>query len=142
MMKKTQGFVTEDGTFFESEQEAMLHEAEMKLRGVLSGVYPHIVQDTFFEVIFGVMPELKEYMNAYNAPSTAKRNQPPEKQDGAEVEHSREAQADGGIGHVSSTEKDLEALLKLPARGSVHVPDMGRGSRTKKVSERREKHGP
>ena len=31
-MKKTEGFVTDDGTFFESQVEAALHEAELRLR--------------------------------------------------------------------------------------------------------------
>ena len=140
-MKKTQGFVTEDGTFFEHELEATLHEAEMRLREALSASYPDVVQDAFFGVLFGIMPELKEYINAHNATDTIERDQPPEEQDGAKASGSRAPTADGSIGHVSSTEKDLEALLKLPARGSVHVPNVGSSPRAKKIPERRAKHG-
>lgn len=140
-MKMTQGYVTDDGTFFESKLEAELHEAESLLRGQLATEYPQLSQDGFFEVVQNLMPPLKGYIDAYNATYSAKRNQQAEVEDRAETVNGGAAEATGGIGHVSSTEEDLAALLKLPARGSSHVPNVGRSPRTKKVSERRTKHG-
>ena len=140
-MKMTQGYVTDDGTFFESKAEAELHEAEMRLRAALSGVYGGLNQEVFFEVVLGLMPELKGYIDAHNTANPPKQHQQTEVEDRAETVNGGAAEATGGIGHVSSTEEDLAALLKLPARGSSHVPNVGRSPRTKKVSERRTKHG-
>ena len=72
---------------------------------------------------------------------TLKRNQQAEVEDRSEAQLGGAAKADGGIGHVSSTEKDLEALLKLPARGHSHVPDVGGSPRPKEIQKRRTKHG-
>lgn len=140
-MKKTEGFVTDDGTFFESKADAELHEAEMKLRSGLAGVYGGMNQEVFFEVVLGLMPELWSYINAYNTASAVERNQQAEVEDRSEAQLGGAAKADGGVGHVSSTEKDLEALLKLPARGHSHVPDVGGSPRPKEIQKRRTKHG-
>ena len=140
-MKKTEGFITNDGTFFESKTEAELHEAESSLRAQLAVEYPQLSNERFFEVVQSVMPALKGYIDAYNTESAVKLNQQTKEQDRAEARDSREAAPDGGIGHVSSTEEDLASLLKLPPRGPSHVPDVGSGARTKKVPERRAKHG-
>jgi hypothetical protein len=140
-MKMAQGYVTDDGTFFESKAEATLHEAESRLRGELAIKFPAAHGDSFLAVIFELRPELKEYIDAYNAAY-------PPKYDQAEVEDREEASDSGAtesaanIGHVSSTEEDLAALLKLPARGPSHVPNVGSGPRPEKVQERREEHGP
>lgn len=142
-MKKTEGFVTDDGTFFESKVEAELHEAELRLRMQLAHLtaFPDLNADAFLAVVFEVRTQLRTYIDAYNTATTSKRDQQAEEQDRAEAFDSREAKADGGIGHVSSTEEDLASLLKLPPRGLGNVPDVGRSPRTKKVPERRTKHG-
>jgi hypothetical protein len=137
-MKKVAGYVTGDGTFFESEQEAALHESEMRLRAKLSEKYPEMPQDIVFSIIFDTMRELQEFINAAN---TVERNKT-EEQDRREAEVSGAPEIAGGTGHVSSTEEDLASLLKLPTRGFEHVPNMGSRPRPKKVSDRRAKHGP
>lgn len=140
-MKKTEGFVTDDGTFFESQHEAVLHEAEFRLRAQMAVEYPQVGIEGFIEIVGQLMPTLKGYIDAYNTAATSQRNQPAKEPDGAEASDSRKAEADGGIGHVSSTEEDLKALLKLPPRGPSNVPDVGSSPRPKKVQERRTKHG-
>jgi hypothetical protein len=142
-MKMTQGYVTDDGTFFESKHEAELHEAEMRLRIQLAHLtaFPKLDTDAFLAVVFEVRTQLRSYLDAYSAATTAQRDQQTEEQDRTTADDRRAAQADGGIGHVSSTEKDLEALLKLPARGHSHVPDVGSSPRPKEVQKRRSKHG-
>lgn len=140
-MKMAQGYVTEDGTFFESKLEAELHEAEAKLRVQLATEYPQLNTGGFFEVVQNLMSPLKEYINAYNATYTAKSNQQAEDEDRAEVDDGKPSATDASIGHVSSTEEDLASLLKLPTRGLSNVPDVGSGPHAKAVSKRRQKHG-
>ena len=142
-MKKTEGFVTDDGTFFESQLEAGLHEAELRLRMQLAHLptFPDLNADAFLAVVFEVRTQLRSYLDAHNAANTAKSDQQAEEQDRTTAGDRRAAQADGGIGHVSSTEEDLAALLKLPARGHSDVSNVGDRPRTKKVQERRAKHG-
>jgi hypothetical protein len=140
-MKKTEGYVTDDGTFFENHLEAALHEAESKLRGQLATAFPQVDIEKFLAIVLEVMPQLWSYIHAHNTASAAKSNQQAEEQDRAEAGDGREAKADGGIGHVSSTEEDLASLLKLPPRGPSHVSNVGSSPRTKKIPERRAKHG-
>ena len=142
-MKKTEGFVTDDGTFFESKVEAELHEAELRLRMQLAHLtaFPDLNADAFLAVVFEVRTQLRTYIDAYNTATTSKRDQQAEEQDRTTADDRRAAQADAGIGHVSSTEEDLASLLKLPPRGPSHLPNMGGGPRPKKEQERRAKHG-
>jgi hypothetical protein len=140
-MKMAQGYVTEDGTFFESKFEAELHEAEFRLRAQMAVEYPQIGIEGFIEIVQNLMSTLKGYIDAYNTANTAIINQQAEVKDRTEAQVSGATKADGGIGHVSSTEKDLEALLKLPARGHSHVPDVGSSPRPKEIQKRRTKHG-
>jgi hypothetical protein len=137
-MRKAAGFITSDGTFFESEVEAWLHEAEVRLRHRLSVEFPQVAQEKFFEVITVLIEEMGEYINAYKV---ANKRDPAEGEVGGEDDDSGKAEAHDSLGHVSSTEEDLAVLLKLPARGSEHVPDVGSGTRTKKVPDGRAKHG-
>jgi hypothetical protein len=136
-MKKAAGFVTDDGTFFEDEQEAKMHEAESRLIRKLSEVLPETAVEQFISLIMGSSGEIEEYINAAN---TVERNKAKEQDRGA-TEASGTPEVVGGAGHVSSTEEDLASLLKLPSRGHEHVPDVGDRSRSKKISDRRAKHG-
>jgi hypothetical protein len=140
-MKKTEGYVTDDGTFFENHLEAALHEAESKLRERLVTAFPQVDIEKFIAIVFEVMPQLWSYIHAHNTATAAKRDQQAEEPDRVEAQHGGEAKVDGGIGHVSSTEEDLASLLKLPPRGPSHVSNVGSGPRTKKIPERRAKHG-
>jgi len=140
-MKMTQGYVTDDGTFFESQNEAALHEAEWLLRGRLTAAFPQIGQDGFIEVVLEVLPALKGYIDAYQAIQVIERDQQAQDEDRGAAADGAQAKVDLGPGHVSSTEEDLAALLKLPARGRSHVPDVGSGPRPKKVSDRRKVDG-
>lgn len=139
-MKMAQGYVTEDGTFFENKLEAALHEAEATLRRMLGTEYPQLNAEQFIEVVQNLMPSLRGYIDAYYATLTAKRDQT-EDEDRGEADEGGSPAADASLGHVSSTEEDLASLLKLPTRGLGHVPDVGSGAHAKAVSKRRQKHG-
>jgi hypothetical protein len=140
-VKMTQGYVTDDGTFFESKLEAELHEAETRLRAQLAIAYPKISQEMFLQVVFELRSQLRSYIDAYNTATATKLDQPAQEPDRAETVNGGATEAAGGIGHVSSTEEDLASLLKLPPRGPSHVPNVGGSPRSKKVSDRRQKHG-
>jgi hypothetical protein len=140
-MKMAQGYVTEDGTFFESKLEAELYEAEVKIRSALSAVNGALDAERFLEVVLAIMPEMRRYVDAYDATYTAKRDQQAKDEDGGEAGVSGAPTPDASLGHVSSTEEDLASLLKLPTRGHSNVPDVGSGSRPKEVQKRRTKHG-
>jgi len=142
-MKMAQGYVTDDGTFFESKMEAGLHEAESHLRAKLAIEYNDGVDpDKFLAIVIMLMPELWGYINAYHAADTSKQHQQAEVEDRAEVADSGKTESVENLGHVSSAEEDLAALLKLPTRGPSHVSNVGSGPRTEEVPKRREEHGP
>ena len=140
-MKMAQGYVTEDGTFFESKLEAELYEAEVLLRMALVGTNAALDPEKVLQIILAVMPQLRRYVDAYLATTAAHRNQQAQDEDRGETDEGKPPEADASIGHVSSTEEDLASLLKLPTRGLGHVPDVGSGAHAKAIPKRRAKHG-
>ena len=139
-MRKAEGFITADGTFFEREKDAALHEAETRLRNRLSAEYPQLSQESFFGILVNVAGETGDYINALYAANSTERAET-EDEIGGSAGNGSQAEVDDGLGHVASTEEDLTSLLQLPTRGLEHVSDMGSGPRSAKVSNRRKKHG-
>lgn len=135
-MKRAAGYITDDGSFFEKEDEARLYEAELRLRARLTAAVPVVDPDRFLGIVWNILPELREYLNVYKAPHADA-----EVEDRAEDRREETAKADDGLGHVSSAEEDLASLLKFKARGSEHVPNVGSGARPEKVQDGRKKHG-
>jgi len=141
-MKMAQGYVTDDGTFFENKSEAVLHEAEARLRKQLTDMSNGAIDvDKLLGLVLEVMPALKGFIDAYNSAVSAKFDQQAKEQDGGEIDESKPSAVDASLGHVSSTEEDLASLLKLPTRGPSHVPNVGSGPHAKEVPKRRAKHG-
>jgi len=142
-MKMAQGYVTDDGTFFESKVEATLYEAEMRLRMQLAHLtaFPKLDADAFLAVVFEVRTQLRIYLDAHQAQDTAARNQQAKEQEREPPDSSQKAEVVEGGGYISGTEEDLARLLKLPTRGLGHVPDVGRGSQSEEVPNRREVDG-
>src|SRR4029077_3908336 len=141
-MKMAQGYVTDDGTFFENKTEAVLHEAEARLRKQLADLSNGVIDaDKFLGLVLEVMPALKGFIDAYNSAVSTKLDQQAKEQDGGTVDESRAREVDASLGHVSSTEEALASLLKLPVRGPSHVPNVGSGPHAKEVPKRRAKHG-
>jgi hypothetical protein len=131
-MKMTQGYVTDDGTFFERKTEAELYEAEVRLRAAL----PDGDRERYLVVLLGTITETKRFIDAYEAAHTPARNQPTESEVGGQDERSEEAPPLEGRGYVSPTEEDLAALLKLPVRRHINVPDVGSGSWPEEIPDR------
>jgi hypothetical protein len=128
-MKPAQGYITNDGSFFESKKEATLYEAELELRGCIAEKFPKVQLELVMAMLVAVMPELRRYCDAYfYAPNT------PEGEIG-EASPEPETQADGHSGFFSGTEEDLKGVLKLPTGRPRHVPDLGHRPYAKEVSD-------
>jgi len=99
-VKMAQGYVTDDGTFFESKLEAELFEAEMRLRGQLVGMDAKLNPEQILAIIIEVMPDVRRYIDAYQAQDTAARNQQAKEQERAEygAAHGKNAHRRAAIG--------------------------------------------
>lgn len=140
-MKQTKGFVTDDGTFFESEGEAQLYEAEFRLRGALSTTFPSLNQEPFFTIVLTLKRELTEYLNAHSTTNAAKPD-PDEGEVRDEDEVSEAPPVDEHPAIINSAEEDLASILKLPTRRPSHVPDVRSGTQPEEVSDRSALDGP
>jgi len=139
----TQGYVTDDGTFFESKLEAELHEAEARLRMQLGHLtaFPNLNADAFLAVVLEVRTQLRTYIDAHQAIQIVERDQQAEDTNGGASTNSEAPKVDPSTGHISGTEEELASLLKLPTRGHSDVPNVGSRSRAKKIPDRRKVDG-
>lgn len=132
-MKQTKGFVTDDGTFFESEYEAELYEAEFRLRAGLVATFPNLNQEPFFSIVLTLKHELMEYLNAHSTANATRRDpDPTEIADEAPV--SEPPKANEHPAYINSAEEDLASVLKLPVRRHSNVSDVGSSTPAEEVS--------
>lgn len=135
-MREVSGFLTEDGAFYESADDAERHEATH----ALIGAYNQYVGrggniERFQNVIINLSPEIRRYLNAIEGPA-----QPDEvavETELAEIERgiletrrpnkADKYPSDDGLGGT------LEGMEQQPDRGPVHVPDVGDRPRAKAV---------
>ena len=129
-MKMAQGYITEDGTFFESKLEAELFEAELKLRGRFATLNLRVSADEFLAIVLEIMPQLKGYIDAYEATYTAARNQQAEDEKRKQDEDSAERPRLWKVEATSVVQKQtlhpfsnsrLEDLAMCPTWGVVHL---------------------
>ena len=128
-VRKTEGYVTEDGSFFEKEKDAKLHEVELRLRSRLSETFPGIDQERFFGIMLAITNELVEYLNAYQAAHSDTKDK-----DGSTTGDKEKAEADDGLSVQHRPEEDLASLLQFPEREVEGGTGMGgvRGERRRK----------
>lgn len=122
-MKATQGFLSEDGTFFESKAECELYEAELLLDAVCDS---HGVDPTAYkQMVRSSSQQTMRYIDAhhtYEEEVTSSGSQ--------EREYATSVSAPGDSGS-----EDIAArLLELSPSSGEHMPTMGRGERTEGVS--------
>jgi hypothetical protein len=129
MMKPVQGYVTNDGSFFESKKDAAQYEAELELRERISETYPTAELDGVMAMINKMMPQLRRYCDAYYCEPITTEGEVGEETDNAAP------QADGRSGFFDGTEEDLKGVLKLPTGRPRHVPDLGHRPYAKEVSD-------
>jgi len=144
-MKKTSGYLTDDGRFFEEEEEAEFAEAEQALLKSLPPALKNI--DRFVEVILGSMTEIRRYYNAYSAINrngVATRDDP--EPDGGDSEWQRDNRTEEVRGDLDQeddrpAEEDAEGVLELPPGVREPMPDVGRHIQPTKIRQQRPIHG-
>lgn len=109
MLKKVQGFVTSDNSFFEDEVDAELHEATADLDHVVEELQYSPTQ--FREIIDETMHYVRRYIDARSKVETV-------------IHHEDEHQG----------QADTAPLFDESADRRKPVRSLGSGSRTKKVS--------
>jgi len=125
-MREVSGYLTEDGAFYESADDAEKHEATF----ALIGAYNQYVGrggniERFQNVIINLSPEIRRYLNAIEGP--ARKADIRDEVDLASVERSiiesgKKADkypSDDGLGGT------LEGMVEQSDRRPVHVSDMG-----------------
>jgi hypothetical protein len=128
-VKPVQGYIANDGTFFESKKEATLYEAEMELRDRIVKEYPLVELERVMHLLRAVMPQLRSYCDAYfYAPNTAEGEI-------GEAPVDLTPTPDGHTGFFNGTEEDIKGILKLPIRGHSHVPDLGHRPYAKEIPD-------
>ena len=138
-MKMTQGYLTEDGTFFESKQEAALYEAEIRLRDAFTDRYQKGDVEVFMTVVRALRKQIGDYCNVYFTPSPINNDEPNAP---AEIEEREEAPAsppttvDDRPRILTGTEEDIASVLKLPTRRHRNVSDVGSGTLTEEIPDR------
>jgi len=138
-MKPTQGYLTEDGTFFESKQEAALYEAEIRLRDAFTDRYQKGDVEVFMTVVRALRKQIGDYCNVYFTPSPINNDEPNAP---AEIEEREEAPAsppttvDDRPRILTGTEEDIASVLKLPTRRHRNVSDVGSGTLTEEIPDR------
>jgi len=144
-MRAVSGFLTEDGAFYETEDDAEKHEATFALVGAFRqyvGKTGNI--DRFRNVITNLAPEIRRYLNAIEGPERREQDILETEQANIEREiiESRRSpaavdihSADDGLGG------SFEGLVEQPDRGYVHVPDVGDSPRAEAVRKRRSVDG-
>lgn len=123
MAAKVEGYMTSDRVFFESKEEADLHEARLALDEALleSGINP----DAYREATMRHLQVVEEYINAYKAHIRA-----------FEYGESGSDSSDHQL-----TEEGVTAVFYKPTGSSESVSDVGSGERTTSVRGKRKVDG-
>lgn len=121
-MRATQGFLSEDGTFFISKAECELYEAELVLDAVCDS---HYVDPTAYKaMIRRSTMGTRRYINAFETC---------EKEVAAQSEQREYATSVSAPGDAGS-EAIAARLLELSSGSNEHMPTVGSGERTEGVS--------
>jgi len=138
-MKPTQGYLTEDGTFFESKQEAALYEAEVRLRDAFTNRYQKGDVEVFMTVVRALRKQIGDYCNVYFTPSpinSTEPNAPAQEPIGEADDSGPPTTADDRPRILTGTEEDIASVLKLPTRRHRNVSDVGSGTPTEEIPDR------
>lgn len=129
MIRKVQGYVSEDGTFFESAAEANLHDTKQVLEGLLLGEFHNVGQ--IVEFMEANHAEVEAFIKSVQAVRglEAERELANDPEDDAD-------QADDGGG-----EEGAAPVLQQPTDSGEHLPDLGRSVSAKEIRDKRKKHG-
>lgn len=123
-MRSVTGFLSEDGMFFPTAQEAAKHDAEIQI--IAWCVSHNIDQAKVFQIIEALADPITEYVNALAVEEEI--DLPKFIGNHAEASLTREDFED-----ERPSEEDLEAILKQPPVRHEPMPDVGSGSRSEGV---------
>ena len=138
-MKPTQGYLTEDGTFFESKKEAALYEAEIRLRDAFIERYQKGDVEVFMTIVRTLRKQIGDYCNVYFTPSPVditEPNTPAQEPIGEADDSGPPTTADDRPRILTGTEEDIASVLKLPTRRHRNVSDVGSSPSTEEVPDR------
>ncbi len=149
-MKPTQGYVTEDGRFFERKTEAEYHEArrtlEIQLDAIEIGDGRYVDPDKFIDVLTSVIPSAERLIDAYKAdPEHAQKyeddvaNERQRLREALSDTTSSPVQGDGaatnsGRPYRGSRESPPGVLEQPPSR-HVSVSNVGRSPQSTKLQD-------
>lgn len=128
-MKQAHGFITADGSFFESEYEAELHEAHQTLVGLMSIAelsYP----DSVLSFIGENNEAIERYIKASRVLQAVRREQETDEWDGLDPEDEADKKDE------AARDDQLTSVLKQSVGIDEYVPNMGRGQQPEKVQHR------
>jgi len=138
-MKPTQGYLTEDGTFFESKKEAALYEAEIRLRDAFIERYQKGDVEVFMTIVRTLRKQIGDYCNVYFTPSPVditEPNTPAQEPIGEADDSGPPTTADDRPRILTGTEEDIASVLKLPTRRHRNVSDVGSSPSTEEIPDR------
>jgi len=136
-MREVTGYLTEDGAFYETEDEAEKHEATHALVGAFGqyvGKTGNI--ERFQNVIINLAPEIRRYLNAIEGPERQSETVSETEQATIEREtrhRSRKVDIHTPNDGLGSALEDLE---QQSDRRPVHVPDVGDSAWAEEVRKR------
>jgi hypothetical protein len=142
-MKRVSGYLTSDEMFFETQEEASLHEADVNTLANLSRAELGIMKlcelqdvqsERFMELLRIMKDQIRSYYNALEAREKVQRQL--DQAVGEKPNGSGDGQAIDGKG-----EEDTASVLEQPTSGGEHVPSVGSGSRPTSVRDQRKGHG-
>lgn len=124
MPKEAIGYLTNDGRFFEVEEEAEEYEAHIALKAVLEdvGTLEHV---QFMNTLAAAQDEVLRYINANRAAS----------------QYRSKICVSEGVKDDAGTEEDNEALLEFAIDGDEPLPNVGSSKQQKEIQHERKVNG-
>ena len=139
MARKADGYFTSDGTFYEREEEADLHDAKEAIRGELIG------QEIAPDPIIVLLDTMRELIEDYyeKATAEAKTRTSSDLDSSGEVDHFGPEPGGSEIDPPddSGGEAGTESVQQQPRTRRKSVPNMGRRKRTKAIQDDGKEHG-
>jgi len=127
-MEPVQGYLTKDGTFYESKRDARLHEATREVTMLCESHTPQpIAPERFLLLLSNWGPQIREFIDANQAIK----------------DHTQEDTSPTSGNQTYDELRDAldETVEQQPTSGRDDLPDVGDSSRPQGVSQRKSKHG-
>lgn len=150
-MKPVEGFMTDDGTFYETAEQAAYEEAKLTLEGLL--ISERIQAESFIEVTEKLHVQIATFIQAHQAFQSVTREQIEyhDEQDGNGEKYGFSTEAkplfaqppedDFDTSDLPGGKEDSASIQHEQANSSEHVSDMGSGEQPTPVRHHRTQHG-